>query len=490
MSLLKKLAGQTVVYGLSSIVGRLLNYLLVPLYTRIFLTSEYGVVTELYGYVGFLMVIFTYGMETAFFRYVKDEGLSKDASSTALSSLLLSTIMLVSCMLLFSGSISNLINYSAHPEYIIWFTLILGFDALSVIPFAHIRYKERAIKFALIKLSNIGLNIGLNIFFLILCPMWAEDSAFIQRIYDPDMGVGYIFISNLIASAATLLLLLPEILGIRFGINRGLLKKMIKYAMPLTIVGFAGIINEMLDRVLLKYLLPYDETTNMSMLGIYGACYKLSILMTLFIQAFRYAAEPFFFAQSNRQDAREIYAQVLKYFAVIGLGVFLLIALFLDFFKHFIGASYHEGLVVVPILLLANLCLGIYYNLSIWYKLTNNTLKGAAIAVGGAILTVVLNLLLIPSIGYLGSAWATLACYSSMVCVSYLWGKRHYPVPYDLAYIGKFAVLALIVFALDAYLSSRIHGSHEMMSYGIKGALLLGFACFFLYTERSAFGRN
>ncbi len=479
MSLLKKLAGQTVVYGLSSIVGRLLNYLLVPIYTRIFLTSEYGVVTELYGYVGFLMVIFTYGMETSFFRYVKEKDISAMAAKTALSSLAFTSISLGTLMVLFSGGIAEAINYASHPEYIAWFALILTFDALSVIPFAHIRYKEEAIKFAGIKLTNIAINIGLNLFFLVLCPRWIESMPWLEQIYDPNMGVGYIFISNLVASAVTLLLLLPEILRIRFGMDLQLLRKMLVYALPLAIVGFAGIVNEMLDRVLLKYLLPYDAETNMSMLGIYGACYKLSILMTLFIQAFRYAAEPFFFAQSNRKDAKDIYAIVLKYFSVIGLAVFLLIALFLDFFKHFIGTSYHEGLVVVPILLLANLCLGIYYNLSIWYKLTNNTMKGAAIAIGGALLTVLLNLLLIPSIGYLGSAWATLVCYASMVIVSYLWGKRHYPIAYDLLYIAQFVILALLLFGLDAYTSSRLFADTPLLLYLSKGLYLLMYLGFF-----------
>ncbi len=483
-SLLKKLVGQTAIYGLSSIIGRLLNYLLVPLYTRYFLPAEYGVVTELYGYVGFLMVIFTYGMETAFFRYVKDAKEPANVYSTAIWSLFSSSALLVGLFLLFSPFIADTIQYSEHIEYVIWFALVLGFDAMAAIPFANLRYEERPVRFALVKFANIGINIGLNLFFIVLCPQIVDNVPLINNIYDPSVGVGYIFISNLVASAVTLLLLLPELRSIRWSFDVDLWKKMMRYALPLVVVGFAGTINEMLDRVLLKYLLPYDLEGNLAQVGIYGACYKLSILMTLFTQAFRYAAEPFFFSQSKQENAANTYAMVMKYFVLVGGFIFLGVTIFLDVFKYFIGERYHEGLVVVPILLMANLFLGIYYNLSIWYKLTNNTLIGAFMALAGATITIVLNILLIPVIGYIGSAWATLICYITMVGLSYLLSKRYYPIPYDLHLIARYLLLAVLLFLIDNQLIGRLLDDSLVLGYLGKIVLIIVYIVALVYQER------
>ena len=476
-SLIKKLAGQTAIYGLSSIVGRLLNYLLVPIYTRVFLPPEFGVVTELYGYVGFLTVLLTYGMETAFFRYVKEANKPKEVFSTAFLSLLFSTLAFAMVALLFRQSIAELIRYPNHSEYVLWFALILSFDALSALPFARLRYEERPIKFAVIKLLNIALNIGVVLFFIVFCPKYAAQYDFLNKIYHSQIGVGYIFIGNLAASAVTFALLLPDVLRAKLTFVKSLWRQMIIYALPLVVAGFAGIINEMLDRVMLKYLLPHDLETNMAQLGIYGACYKLSILMTLFIQAFRYAAEPFFFSRSVHSDARKTYAEVMNYFAWVCGFIFVGITLFLDVVKHFIGVNYHEGLSVVPILLLANLMLGVYYNLSIWYKLTNKTSYGALIGVLGALVTIVLNFWLIPRIGYMGSAWATLACYTFMVALSYFFGKKHYAIPYELGKLAILLLVALAIYRLDAFLANGSYAQLPLAATYIgKVVLCLAYA--------------
>ncbi|HEY5140701.1 MAG TPA: polysaccharide biosynthesis C-terminal domain-containing protein, partial [Methylococcales bacterium] len=273
---------------------------------------------------------------------------------------------------------------------------------------------------------------------------YAENpQSWIAKIYVPAIGIGYIFIANLIASLFKFLMLAPQLSGLAWGFDRELFGRMLRYSLPMVVIGFAGIINEMLDRALLKYLLPYDSQTNMKMLGIYSACYKLSILMSLFIQAFRYAAEPFFFAYSGNSDARTVYAKVLKFFVIFCVFIFLLVTLFIDFFKYFVGEEFRAGLQVVPVLLLANLFLGIYVNLSIWYKLTDRTLMGAFVSLSGAALTIVLNVWWIPVYGYVGSAWATLACYAGMAILSYLLGRHYYPVAYDVKRVLGYITLGV-----------------------------------------------
>ena len=443
MSIIKKLASQTAVYGISSIFGRFLNYLLVPLYTYYFTAAEYGVVSEFYAYAGFFSVLLLFGFETGYFRFRDKEHPDRDvAYSTALLFVVLINLVFFGLILLINTRLSAALNYAMHPEYVLCFSLILILDAVAAIPFARLRAEDRAFRFAGIKVIEIGVTILLSLFFIIYCPkVYANNpDSWIALIYNPAIGIGYIFIANLIASAFKFLLLAPQLAGLAWGFDRALFGRMVRYSLPMVVIGFAGIINEMLDRALLKYLLPYDSLTNMKMLGIYSACYKLSILMSLFIQAFRYAAEPFFFAYAGKSDARQVYAVVLKFFVIFCVFIFLLVTLFIDFFKNFVGEEFRAGLDVVPILLLANLCLGIYINLSIWYKLTDRTLLGALVSLAGAILTIVLNVWWIPLLGYVGSAWATLVCYGSMAIMSYLLGRKYYPVDYDvkrvIGYIG------------------------------------------------------
>ncbi|WP_027149762.1 polysaccharide biosynthesis C-terminal domain-containing protein [Methylobacter tundripaludum] len=443
MSIIRKLASQTAVYGLSSIFGRFLNYLLVPLYTYYFTAAEYGVVSEFYAYAGFFSVLLLFGFETGYFRFRDKERTGPDlAYSTALMFVVLVNLGFFALILLINTRLSAALNYANHPEYVLCFSLILILDAIAAIPFARLRAENRAFRFAGIKIFEIGITVLLSLFFIIYCPKLyaANPASWIAPIYNPAIGIGYIFIANLLASGFKFLLLAPQLAGLAWGFDRALFGRMVRYSLPMVVIGFAGIINEMLDRVLLKYLLPYDALTNMKMLGIYSACYKLSILMSLFIQAFRYAAEPFFFAYAGKSDARQVYAVVLKFFVIFCVFIFLLVTLFIDFFKYFVGDEFRAGLEVVPILLLANLCLGIYINLSIWYKLTDRTLMGASVSLAGAALTIMLNIWWIPLFGYVGSAWATLACYGSMAILSYLLGRKYYPVNYDvkrvLGYIG------------------------------------------------------
>ena len=408
----------------------------------------------MYAYVSFLVVILTYGMETAFFRYTEKE-LDKDkVYSTTLISIIASSVMFVLLISFFSQHIANTLRYPDHTEYIKWFAMIVALDALTSIPFAKLRSLNKAVRFASLKLIFIGVNIFLNIFFIILCPYIYKHHTpflyhFISLFFDGNVNVGYVFIANLIASIITVILLLPEIINIKYKFDKVIWKRMIIYALPLLIAGLAGIVNETMDRVLLKYLLPRDIA--MSQLGIYGACYKISILLTIFIQAFRYAAEPFFFSYEKQSDSRKIYSSVMNYFVIIVASIFLIIMLYIDIVMLFVGEKFRVGAPVVPILLFANLCLGVYYNLSIWYKLTNKTGYGALMSIFGAIVTLVLNFYWIPRIGYIGSAWATLICYASMMILSYVVGQRFYHIQYNLKRIFTYLGLSILLYFMSVW---------------------------------------
>lgn len=488
MSGLRKLAGQTALYGLSSIIGRFFNYLLTPLYTSklVFQPEQYGIITEMYAYVAFLVVALTYGMETAFFRfYAKDENRKSPVYSTAVSSLLLTSSLFILVAFAFSPQLASALGYPNNVEYITWFAIIVGLDALVSIPMAKLRAENKAVQFASINFAFIFINIGLNLFFLAYCmPKYklGETNWLIETFYDPETGVGYVFISNLIASICRFLLLAPSFLRAKFRLALKEWGPMLKYALPLLIAGLAGIVNETLDRALLKWMLlpKLGEEATMAQIGIYGACYKLSIIITLFIQAYRYAAEPFFFNQAKHENSRETYARLMNYFVIVILSIFLMVTLFIDFFKYFIpNPAYWEGLTVVPILLIANFFLGVYYNQSVWYKLSDKTMYGSYIAILGALVTIGLNLLLIPVFGYVGSAWATLACYFSMVVASFVLGHRFYPIPYKWK-----SLVLLLVSALGLYFASEwVSISGGLMKYLFHLALLSVFLIIAYKTE-------
>lgn len=464
MSVAKKLAGQTAVYGISSIVGRVLSYLLVPIYTSRFAAAEYGIVTALYAYVSFLNVVFTYGMETAYFRFANRPDTDRQALySQVLSLLLVSSVVLSGLLALLATPLMNLMHLPpGHERYAVWIALILGLDAMAAIPFARLRLENKARKFATIRMVNILLTVGLNLFFLVLCPDVLAGKylpglqPILAPLYDTSIGVGYVFLSNLAASALTLLMLWRELTDFRFRLDLPALKPMLRYAYPLMLMGLAGMVNETLDRILLGSWLPqgfYPGKSNLAAVGIYGACYKLSIFMSLVIQAFRYAAEPFFFSQSTNKNSPATFALILKWFTICCALIFVLISVNIeDFSLLFLRRpEYREGIVVVPVLLLANLFLGMYYNLSVWFKLTDKTYFGTYIGFGGALLTIALNFLLIPLLGYMGSALTTLACYFSMAAICWWLGNRHFPVPYPIFRLGLWLALAILLVAISWY---------------------------------------
>jgi len=482
---IKQLFGQTAVYGLGIVLPRLLNYLLLtPFYTRVFERATYGIITELYAYVVFLLVILTYGMETGYFRYASNSNQKDKVYSTVISSLFVSSLLFILLVLFWSGPISSVIGYEAHPEYIKWLAVIVGIDAFTTIPFARIRLRNQPLKYALIRIVEVSVNIGLNLFFLRYCPRHA-DSELVNLVYNENIGVGYVLISNLIASSIKLILLVPDILAaFRARFDRRLYKEIFRYSYPLLLAGLAGTINEALDRILLKHLIPL-ELNPMEQLGIYGANYKLAVLMTLFVQMFKYAAEPFFFSKSGEKDAKKLYADVMMFFVVAGLFIFLLVNLYLDYFILFIGSDFREGVQIVPVVLMANLVMGIFFNLSIWYKLTNKTHFGAILVLLGAVITVVINTLFIPRYGYVASAWAHLFCYSTMVIISYLWSRKHYAIPYRAGRIVTYIALALFIYLFNRLFLQQMKGPGELW-----GLLLLTiFGITVIWGERSTFNQ-
>ena len=443
--MLKRLVGQTAIYGLSSIVGRLLNFLLVPLYTSVFATGEYGTLSVLMTVAAFSMVVLTFGFETAFFHYTNKEKHPSKVLSTAFTFLSTSALLFLTIIIPLADSIANLLHVTGNAIFIKYLALILVFDVITTLPFAKLRVDNKAWRFAFVRIVNIIVNIGLNLFFFLLCPFLLSKGyavELIESFYRPDFGIGYIFIANLLASLSMLLLLLPEILSIKITFDKSVFIRMWKYAFPILIGGLAYTTNEMVDKLLLEYLLPPSIASEQ--VGVYSACYKIAIFMTLFIQAFRYGAEPFFFAQAKNKDAKEQYANVMRYFIAFTSLIFLGVNVFIDLLKHFLqNESYHEGLDVVPILLLANLFFGMYYNLSVWYKVTEKTKYGAYLSLAGALITISLNLVLIPSISYIGSAWATLACYITMCALSYYFSRKYYPIPYDWKRISLYMTSAI-----------------------------------------------
>jgi O-antigen/teichoic acid export membrane protein len=444
---LKKLAGQTAWYGISSIAARFINYLLTPYLTGILTTAAYGEQSIVYAAIPFLNVVFTYGMETAYFRFSNKGVDEKKVFSAGSISLISSTVLLTGMLLLLKGPIATLLSIKEHPEFITWSAYVIALDTLTTLPFAKLRNDGRPIKYASIRVMNILINIGCVYFFYSILPGLSGQNSFFAKLYDPNLGAGYYIVANIIASAITFLLLLPEFLSIKIEWNSGLWKDMIIYSLPLMIAGFAGMINETFDRIMLGWWAPVATTKEkIEQVGIYSACYKLSLLITMFVQAFRMGAEPFFFQQARGEDAPKTYARVMKFFVITICCMFLLVAMYIDIWKEFIRNKHMwVGLGVVPILLIANMCLGVYYNLAIWYKLSHKTNAGATITIIGAVLTLIVNYFFIPYYSYMACAWATLICYASMMLVSYFWGQKVYPVPYATGrMVWNFGIMLLI----------------------------------------------
>jgi len=481
----KQLAGQTAIYGVSTVIGRFLTFLLVPMYVRVFTASEYGIVTEFYAYVIVLQVLLTYGMETGFFRFSKKLDKPKTVFTTVLTSILLTSASFVSIAILFANSLSDVLGYHDNPEYVSMFALILGLDAVSAIFFAKLRAENKAKKFALIKLLNIGATLFFNIFFLILCPIFFKNNANI--IYYPNFGVGYIFLSNLISSFLVLVILLTELKGIKFKFDKVIFKQILLYSLPLLLTGLTGAFNEAADKFFIKLWtvvppnFPDAHEYITHQLGIYGANAKLALIMMMFVQAFRYAAEPFFFsfAKGNNDNLR-IFADVMKYFVILAFVLFLVIMLNLEIFKHFLSPDYFEGLSVVFPLFLSRFLVGVFFVLSFWYKLNDVTQRAIYIFVAGTVLTIVLDYFMIPKYGYLGAAWTNFFAYLLMVIFSFIWSRKYMKVNYQYMRLLIYISIPLIFY----FLSTFIDFQSLLVTLSVKNLFIFLYLLLILKVEK------
>ena len=451
MAEMKRLAKDTAIYGLSSMIGRFLNWMLVPMYTRVLInTGEYGIVTNIYGWIALLLIVLTYGMETGFFRFInkKEEQEPMRIYASALYSIAFTSFIFIVCFLSFLHPIGHLLGYADHPEYLGIMACIVAVDAFCCIPFAYLRYKGKAVRFATLKLLSIGLNIVLNVFFLILCPQINESHPeLIRWFYQPDYGVGYIFIANGFTTALTFVMLIPDMMpGLRAKFDLKRLKGMLRYSFPILILGIAGIFNQTADKILFPFLFE-DKAYADSQLGIYGACFKIAVIMIMFIQAFRYAYEPFIFAKNKDIDNKKSYIEAMKYFILFSLVIFIGVMFYLDLLKYFVDPRYYPGLRVVPIVMLGELFFGIYFNISVWYKLTDKTQWGAYFSIIGCIATISIILLFVPKYGFIACAWASLASNLLMMLLSYVIGQKKFPVAYDLRSAFIYGAVATVCYA-------------------------------------------
>jgi len=436
LSKLKTLAGETVLYGLGTILPRMLNFLLVPLHTYIFSREEYGAVTKLYALVGFINVIYMFGMETAFFRFAtKSEFDAKRIFNLAQSIVVYISLPLTILLIAFAPQISTVLGVGQHPEYIIWLGIVMLMDALVAIPFARLRLEKKALQFSMAKIINITIVLALSYYFLIAN-------------YNPTIGIGYVFMVNTFANGFFILFFIKTLISWRPSFDKQISGAMFQYAYPVMLTGAAGMTNEMFSRLTLDWWLPndfYGSFSKEAALGIFGACYKYAILMNLGIQAFRYAAEPFFFSSASDKNSPALFAKVNHYF-IITCCIFLLgVSINLDLLQYFIGENFRTGLTIVPILLLAYLFLGIYYNISVWFKLKDKTYYGTWITASGALISIGTNYFLIPYLGYIGSAWAALLCYFTMTVACFITGQRNYPIPYKVAQGLAYIVLTTLL---------------------------------------------
>ena len=451
MANLKGLAKDTAIYGLSSIVGRFLNYLLVPLYTATLSAAGggYGVITNVYAYTALLLVILTYGMETTFFRFANKEGEDpRRVYSTALVSVGTTSLLFAVLVITFIRPVSAFMGYADHPSYVWVMAVTVALDAFQCIPFAYLRYKKRPVKFAALKLANILMSIALNLVFFLALPAWYEGAGgqgFVSRIYSPEVGVGYAFYINLFCSGALMFLLVKELTGFKYVFDRALLRRMLSYGWPILVLGIAGILNQTADKILFPYI--YRGADAHAQLGIYGAASKIAMIMAMITQAFRYAYEPFVFGKAKDKDNRETYAAAMKYFVIFTLLAFLAVVGYMDVLKHLIGRDYWEGLKVVPIVMAAEIMMGVYFNLSFWYKLIDKTIWGAWFSGAGCLVLVAVNVVFVPRYGYMVCAWAGFAGYATAMLLSYAAGQKHYPINYPVRGIMLYVAVAFALFA-------------------------------------------
>lgn len=460
MAKIRNLAFETAIYGIPSIVGRFLNYLLVPLYTYTLATENYGIVSNLYGWIAFILVLLTFGMETGFFRFASDKGNEKAVFGTSFTFVAGNSVLLIALVILFKNPISEFLNYTNYVDLVVYTAFIVAFDALCAIPFAKLRLEKKAVLFASLKMINIGINIFFNVFFFVVYPYLIQKQIVIQPFVfidylSPQIFSGYliqfVFVSNLLASGITLLLLFIFSSNISLSFDKKLFKSLLYYSFPILIVGLAGMINMYGDRIIYPFL--FDDTTEASrQLGIYSANYKIGVLMVLFTQAFRYAYEPFIFNQQKNDDAKVQYSAVMKHFVWFEMLIFLFVMVFLPYIQFMIGGNYREGLMVVPIVLLANFLSGVFFNLSVWYKLTDKTRFGAYFAVLGSVVVLTINIVFVPLFGYIASAWAGLVSNLLMVAISFYFMRKHYPIHYPIFRIVEYIFLAMVLWVINIML--------------------------------------
>ena len=489
MAGVKSLMKDTAIYGVSSIIGRFLNWLLVPLYTIMFPVAEYGVVTFVYSVVALAMVILTYGLETGFFRFANHERWKDpmEVYSTCLISLAATSTAFVVIVAALLRPTTHWLEYDGHPSYVLMMAVCVALDAFLALPFSYLRFAKRPFRFATIRLVNIGLNIGLNLFFILLCPWLMKHApATVTWFYRPDFGIGYIFLANLIASIVNFVMMIPELRGFPWKFNRTLWRQIMAYSAPLLVLGVAGIMNQTIDKIMLPDLVA-DKADGMTQVGIYGANYKIAIVMVMFIQAFRFAYEPFIFARSKEtgEDRMQSYRDAMKWFVVFSMVIFLGVMFYLDVLRYFISPAYFSGLKVVPVIMIAEFFFGVFFNLSLWYKLTDRTHWGMWFSLLGLVVTIALNILLVPRLGYMGCAWAALACYFVMMATSYFVGRAKYPIGYDVVRIGGYFLLAMGLYVISVLTTT----GHHIIDMAVRTVMLLLYVWVVLRVEHMTLGR-
>lgn len=476
MGLYKKLLQQTAIYGLATVIPRMFSFLLVPLYTGLLDKAEYGKLSIVFAWMIFFNVILAYGMETAFFRFYNSEKNKESVVETTIISIFWTTILFIFVALLFRNSLA--LWSGVDTQYITYSIWILALDALVIVPFSKLRANQRPIFYATIKIGNVVVNLCLNLFFLMFLPSISvsQPNSFLSTVYIENFQIGYIFLSNIIASFLTFVVLFPDYFSIKWKFDYELWKRMMRYGLPIMVAGIAFAINEQFDKILLGKLLPANIADEQ--VGIYSACYKLGLFMVLYRTAYTLGIEPFFFSHASNENAQQTYATVTKYFVIFGSLILLFVIVFADLLKIIMirDSTYWEAMKVVPLIILANFFLGIYTNLSVWYKLIDKTYVGAYISIVGGIVTLVLNYLLIPIYGYYGSAIATLAAYGSMMFISYYFGNKYYPIPYDKKKIGGYLSLSIGFSCISFY------GFNQ--NYYIGVLLLAVFMGFIYYNEK------
>lgn len=479
MANLKSLAKDTAIYGLSSIVGRFLNYLLVPLYTAKLSAASggYGVITNVYAYTALLMVILTYGMETTFFRFAnKEEENPQTVYTTTLISVGFTSLMFIALVLLFINPISAFMGYADHQSYIWVMAITVAIDAFQCIPFAYLRYKKRPIKFAALKLLNIFMAITLNIVFFLILPNIYEangGTGFIFAIYDPTVGAGYAFYVNLFCSAILTFFFWRELVAQKYSFSKALLRRMLSYSWPILVLGIAGILNQTADKILFPYI--YKGSDAHSQLGIYGAASKIAMIMAMITQAFRYAYEPFVFGKSKDKDNRETYAKAMKYFIIFTLLAFLVVVGYMDVLRHIIGRDYWDGLRVVPIVMAAEIMMGVYFNLSFWYKLIDKTIWGAYFSGAGCAVLIAVNVIFVPRYGYMACAWAGFAGYATAMVLSYFVGQRKYPIAYPMKDISVYVLITVVLYFCMTTANARLSTPLALTVNTVLGVLFIAY---------------